>query len=354
MSINAVLLNDTSVSSHLGCDLVIAQLTKIARRHDIKIVAKCPVGKHWHTVRKHIERSDLCIVNGEGTIHHSSRHGLGLLSVVDYCELLGIPAVLINSLYQANSDQFHEYARRFSLIYVRESFSQQELANEGISSIVVPDLLLSWEHQKEWSRPEGSGIFFNDSVKSQISRQLFDLSLHRPELDSFLPIINRIKPISYDSGFGTFLKSVEKYISLTVKKATLNLYSKMPFATYSPELIYKSKIFSKIDLSLFLETMLRHECLVTGRFHGVCLALLTSTPFLAVPSNSFKIEGMLSDIGIKGRMLASMSTLNEEAFNCFLFSEQEKELICLYLEKAKTGADKMFAEIAGLVNSLNN
>jgi hypothetical protein len=49
-----------------------------------------------------------------------------------------------------------------------------------------------------------------------------------------------------------------------------------------------------------------------------------------------------------------MSTLNEEAFNCFLFSEQEKELICLYLEKAKTGADKMFAEIAGLVNSLNN
>lgn len=349
MSINAVLLNDTSVSNHLGCELVITQLTSIARRHDIKIIAKCPVGKHWHAVRQHLEHADLCIVNGEGTIHHSSRHGLSLLSVVDRCKSLGIPAVLINALYQANSDQFHEYARKFSLIFVRESFSQQELANAGISSTVVPDLLLTSELQKGWDRPKGSGILFNDSVKKQISRQLFDFSLRRPELDSFVPIINRTKTITYDNGFRPFLKSSVKHFSLTGKKAIFKLLSKMPFAIHFPDLMYKSKILGKIHLSQFLEAMLKCEFVVTGRFHGVCLALLTNTPFLAVPSNSYKIEGMLSDIGINGRMFSSMNTISEEAFNCVPFSEQEKELINEYLMKARIGADKMFAEIAGLV-----
>lgn len=37
------------------------------------------------------------------------------------------------------------------------------------------------------------------------------------------------------------------------------------------------------------------EVIITGRFHGVCLAILLERPFIAVTSNTHKIEGMLVD-----------------------------------------------------------
>lgn len=47
----------------------------------------------------------------------------------------------------------------------------------------------------------------------------------------------------------------------------------------------------------FIEKMSEYKRVVTGRFHGVCLAMMWGMPFTAYPSNTHKIIGMLEDIG---------------------------------------------------------
>lgn len=37
---------------------------------------------------------------------------------------------------------------------------------------------------------------------------------------------------------------------------------------------------------------------VTGRFHGICLAILAKRPFVAFASNTHKIEGLLKDANL--------------------------------------------------------
>jgi hypothetical protein len=47
----------------------------------------------------------------------------------------------------------------------------------------------------------------------------------------------------------------------------------------------------------------RCGAIVAGRFHAVCLALLAGKPFLAVASNTHKIESMVEEIGLDPRVL---------------------------------------------------
>lgn len=49
------------------------------------------------------------------------------------------------------------------------------------------------------------------------------------------------------------------------------------------------------------------ELVVTGRFHGVCLAIPARRPFLALASNTHKVEGLLADAqpSPAGRLLAA-------------------------------------------------
>lgn len=49
---------------------------------------------------------------------------------------------------------------------------------------------------------------------------------------------------------------------------------------------------SKLSWIKLLSTIGQSRLVVTGRFHMVCACLLTKTPFVALKSNSHKIEGM--------------------------------------------------------------
>jgi polysaccharide pyruvyl transferase WcaK-like protein len=55
----------------------------------------------------------------------------------------------------------------------------------------------------------------------------------------------------------------------------------------------------------FLKTIASNTKLViSGRFHGVCLCLKVGVPFLAVRSNTYKIEGLLEDAGFADRLVS--------------------------------------------------
>ena len=94
----------------------------------------------------------------------------------------------------------------------------------------------------------------------------------------------------------------------------------------------------------------QRELLVTGRFHAVCMAILTKTPFVAVTSNSWKIEALLADIGLDPARVQTIGALTPDLLEKdWAFSDAENRAMEVALPEWRTAAEIMFDQIAGLV-----
>jgi hypothetical protein len=104
------------------------------------------------------------------------------------------------------------------------------------------------------------------------------------------------------------------------------------------------------DEGAYLARLARAEGHVTGRFHAVCLSMLTGTPVLALASRTSKIERLLRDAGLGEARLLTAEALErltpEEAVRPF--SPAEKAAIAGFLTQARTEARRLFADVRGL------
>ena len=98
----------------------------------------------------------------------------------------------------------------------------------------------------------------------------------------------------------------------------------------------------------YLEILAQSKLLVTGRFHGLCLALICGTPFIALTSNSWKIEALFKDVGLDPRRLVDINALNKELViqQDWSWSEKERTNIAAFLSRNQESAQAMFDEIA--------
>ena len=95
------------------------------------------------------------------------------------------------------------------------------------------------------------------------------------------------------------------------------------------ELIEKENFFAmqsmhKSSIGAYISWMKSLDLFVTGRFHGVCLAILLNVPFLAFPSNSHKIEGILNDCKSPELLISEFSDI-----------EKKKDLAIKAVEKTR-------------------
>jgi hypothetical protein len=61
----------------------------------------------------------------------------------------------------------------------------------------------------------------------------------------------------------------------------------------------------------FLRDLSRYREVVSGRFHGVCLAMLAGIPVVGIASNTHKIEGLFRDAGLDERAIVATGDLGE-------------------------------------------
>jgi len=232
MSRKAILLNDTSRENHIGCGLVIQNIKKLCREKGVELLdtfERKNIRPANARLLANIELCDFIIVNGEGSLHHSSGATSGLIEFGDK------PKVLINAVWD-KMFLVGNILNSFSYISVRENRSYAEIIKSVSKEKVhtVPDM-----------------IFY--STESVIVHKL---------------------------GFGD---SVMDFVREKLKKE--RNYFPMQLAATCPDIYAYINWLKSLDLY------------VTGRFHGVCLAMMFQVPFLAIPSNSHKIEGLLEDCG---------------------------------------------------------
>jgi exopolysaccharide biosynthesis predicted pyruvyltransferase EpsI len=292
----AILINDTSGEHHIGCDTVIANIKSLCKERDIEITqtfTRQDVRIDSPKLKDAITTSDIVIINGEGSLH--DQYGRNFLTSL-LKMLSNKKAVLINSVWY-NMGHVPEMSK-LAIISFRETRSKVEFDKDHLNFIkiseVVPDVIFATELP-----PENIGT--GDSVYGHITN---------------------------------ILSKVKNYFPLDYHRPS------------SPQFPKEIKTYSQKDINDYIKWLKTLDLYITGRFHGVCLAILTGTPFLAMPSNAKKIEALIRDATTQDLIITSLDEIENKKNNAYASVGQMKE----YSEEAKEKIKNLFDRIKNLLD----
>jgi hypothetical protein len=160
MTRQVVLVNDTSMhNAHFGTQLVGQTFREQLSRVGCDLIGAIGLDAAGH--RDLLERADLVIINGEGSIHHG--RNLPILELAEH-----YPCVLVNCVWQDNPPLPALHAMK--LVTVRESLSGARLDEQGVPYRIVPDVsfasMLLRAHQRQGPTED---IGLTDNVRARDS-----------------------------------------------------------------------------------------------------------------------------------------------------------------------------------------
>jgi Polysaccharide pyruvyl transferase len=336
MPLKAALMNDTGRGAHFGCDRVMRVITSNLTNRGVSICARSRVGNKWWEDKSFLSAAnsaDLIVINGEGTCHHGRPNAEKLLRVVDHVVAANKPVVLINAMYQENPPEWRRYLDKFALIKPRDSWSAatlSELTGQRIQHL--PDLSMSEGVHPDASTATRDLLTIGESVLPQTTQDLIAFADSHPQA-VFLPLIATLKST----------KPKYPWPLRKLRAAYANAH-KLLF-----QLQRKNTAFSRNEFE-YARSLLRSYLHVSGRFHAICFAISTETPFLALTSNAWKIEALMEDIGIDKSRIVEAASLDEMVRDpqALAFSEKERKNIESKLAHAVSGTRTLFDRIVQL------
>ena len=174
------------------------------------------------------------ILNGEGTMHHNQSNALKFLQALKDAFEVGCDIMLVNTVWQAMTNDYDDILAKCSLIEVRDIISQQELkSRHGIISQLFPD------------RSILPPVPFKD-----------------------YPPVKMYQGIRFDS----------KVESFNLECPKINIF--------------------KEDWNSIVNRLRHAELLVTGRHHEAYAALKAGCKFIVLPGNTYKNEGIYLNAGV--------------------------------------------------------
>ena len=103
------------------------------------------------------------------------------------------------------------------------------------------------------------------------------------------------------------------------------------------------------DVEGFVADLRRTSIYLTGRYHGICLAISAGVPFRAVTSNSHKIEALLKEAGLNpDRLVGNVADIAVTAPEDWQFSADEAGRLSAFLRDGRSRTDALFDRLADL------
>ena len=320
----AVVLNDTSTRYHHGCSRVMRLLLRGLDEAGIEVMAQSPARAEWAKDRDFLAAmrgAQVVVINGEGTLHDGAPLGARLLSVLDHPDAAGKPVALVNALWQDNPPEWDSWLRRLAVASARDSGSAEVFRRVRGNGRWGPDLSLS--APAEIAAVARQGLVVGDSVRFEARRALARAA---QRLEACYVPTKTLQGRVWD------IRSARKLL----------------WRGYSAVWTGRVPDFEMPrDEGSYLARLARAEGHVTGRFHAVCLSMLTGTPVLALGSRTSKIERLLRDAGLGEDRLLTPEALERitPAEVARPHSKAEKKAIAGFQAQARTEAKRLFADI---------
>lgn len=327
--LKALLLNDAALLGHHGSALVTEQIVRLARAAGITVAH----GWSWDAGQRALAARhppfDLVLVNGEGSIHSSSRSSVRIAALArDLARGPGPPGYLINATIEGNTPDIDAALGGFRLRFVRDSKSRATLARAGVAAEVVHDLTLSAAHLP---RAQGTGaLLVTDASDQGKTRRLMAVA---DRIADAQILTLRTAPPWPARG------SPSRRIGFLLKRTATRL------APPSPRSL---RYAGALTREAFVARLARGaRGILCGRYHAACIAIRMSLPFVAVEGNTSKTSALLEDIGLAER-LVSLDALERagEGFDVPAFSDAERARIAAFLANVEQAASQMFGRIA--------
>jgi len=338
MNKQIAILNHTDLlRHHYGCSRVMRLLEAGFTTRGCTIIGRIDGKLDWRQDDDCLDilsKADTIVINGEGTLHNGRKKAGWLISVANHPVTREKELALINTLYQDNPDHWIPLVKRFRHLYARDGRSAKHLSEHAGRNIpFFGDLSTSSIDPRISQNIERNLITVSDSVNRKVADNLCQLA-HDLNKHNQVVLAPLTRSLREENPYSAWPARVWRRKSLQLRQMMRE--RRFPMLTF---------LHSEAD---FLDTLIRSKLCITGRFHGVCLCLATNTPFIAVTSNSWKIEALFEDAGIDWRRLLKTSDLNSSFIEAWdwSFSEKEKTNIARYLANSQTGAACMFDEIA--------
>ena len=275
-----LLLNDTRSDQHVGCQLVVDAILQQGQKVGIDVVRSIPNSSTNDELlaRTYASEYDLLLINGEGTMHHDRPKALALGRAATTAARLGKCVVLANTVWQAN-DELNKCLRHVDLVFCRESLSCQAVQAAGKHATVVPDLVFATHPLADETARKRAGTAVIDSVIPDTAMSWAWQACRRKY--AFMPMC---------------VASYERF------RRRPWLGAAMRFRTGNP--------IEKPDDN-FVHRLSQFESVISGRFHGSCLAMLLGIPVVGIRSNTHKTEALFQDVGLDDRALVTFRDVHE-------------------------------------------
>lgn len=306
---SAFLVNDTSVSGHPGCVTVMSVIKDSLEARGITVSGRWPMGAEPQfglELSPALRQAHVVVVNGEGTLHNTAaRPGARRLlhAIKRIRGATSAPIFLINATIENLRSRDFSVLQHCERLFLRDTRSCRYAEANGLSAVIASDLCFS---ARLGPAMKGEGKVVTDSTLPEVSRLL------------------RRQAIVYEATFLPMQRS---------------RFKSMMRWTVTPGAHERSAIryFSSIAAA---------QSVVTGRFHAAVFSLMSETPFLAVRSNTAKIESLLLEaLGTPERLIQT-GDLQRQTLLVPPLSNDEINRIRRYRRDAIARANKMFDHIA--------
>lgn len=232
------LMNDTGDEAHAGCKAVMRSINgQLARIPGLKVIGRHKVGA-FEVDEAAFAAADVVLINGEGTIHHSTKRAQHLMAAIVEAKRQGKKVALVNALFQQYAGP-QDLLAGLHLLCVREPRSAAFARIYG-----------------------GQPLTLLDSAA--------DPDFHQPGTPM---------PLTSDLVIG-YAQKVERF--------------PLAFAALGG---HKQSMF-KGSFDDIVATLRQAKVYLTGQHHGVYAAALAGCPFVTVRSTSHKIEAFIDWTGL--------------------------------------------------------
>jgi polysaccharide pyruvyl transferase WcaK-like protein len=329
--IRIAIINDTRITSHYGCMLVMENLLALLDKNNVEVIWTWDVSVDWRKHKSKILKKpkiDAIIVNGEGTIHNSKdrKFAKALAEFAQFSnETLNTPSYLINATLYQNDIQEYEKLRAYRAIYVRDKGSLAELESFGLSGKYVPDLTFAHNEQKYSELQPTKEVVVIDSAIKEDNPILKDFA----NINGF-PFKSMIVARSANA---KLLRSPRPYVKNILKYVV----SDWKLSTSPGE---------------YINYLRQYNLVITGRYHTVSMCIKNKIPFIAIDSNTPKIRFLLEDaLGETNRNINISQLVEIISLNDKKYSVEEIDKMNDFLQMAESMLDHMVVNIVQDIRS---
>ncbi|QYF95009.1 polysaccharide pyruvyl transferase family protein [Massilia sp. PAMC28688] len=261
---NVFLLNDTATIPHVGCQAVsdaharllgdaghivsdrafLGELRSFAGSDEDAAIAAVLADP---ALRRRIEACDAMVINGEGTLHHG--FGSEYFACLGAAQQLGKKTLIVNAVFEAHTGWL-DILGRLDDFCIRDAESLRHAESLGLPARLVPDSFMA--------------AVFSADAAVDLSGQIVVTDWH---------------PFR-DADVGATLRQI-------LDNVEGSFYYPLQHGMHTH--LWRGAVADWSAASI----------IITARHHGIYLAARAGKPFVALPSNTRKIEGLIAASGAR-------------------------------------------------------